>query len=148
MALVPTKMVICPALASTTWAKTSEPSRVGVSGLAESAKGAAPALPMALKIPAPPAASTPAEAAPREALRRNWRRFISGMNCSLLGMGQRMGTDDEVHQKNARPTTGWLSRMPPVDPQKAESPKLKIPPSAADSVYPLPKKVPAVPSMG
>ena len=30
-------------------------------------------------------------------------------------------------------TTGWLRRLPPIDPKKRELPKAKTPPSAATS---------------
>src|ERR1700677_3663760 len=33
------------------------------------------------------------------------------------------------------PTTGWFSRMPPVEPWKPALPKLKMPPSEAASQY-------------
>ena len=44
----------------------------------------------------------------------------------------------------AMPTIGWLRRMPPVDPRKRASPKLKMPPSVATSQYPLPDGVAAM----
>ena len=38
--------------------------------------------------------------------------------------------------------------MPPVDPKKEASPKLKMPPSEATSQYPCPDGVAASPTMG
>jgi hypothetical protein len=46
------------------------------------------------------------------------------------------------------PTIGWLSRMSPVDPKKAASPNVKMPPSDATSQYPRPVGVDAMPTIG
>ena len=46
------------------------------------------------------------------------------------------------------PTIGWFSRMPPVDPKNAASPKANTPPSRATSQYPLPVGVAAMPTIG
>ena len=46
------------------------------------------------------------------------------------------------------PTIGLFSRVPPMEPWKAASPKLKMPPSEATSQYPSPSLVAAMPTMG
>src|SRR3954451_22779096 len=46
------------------------------------------------------------------------------------------------------PTTGWFSRIAPVEPKNAASPKLKMPPSPATNQYPNPLGVDAMPTTG
>ena len=46
------------------------------------------------------------------------------------------------------PTIGLFSGLPPIDPWKAASPKLKMPPSDATSQYPSPSWVAAMPTIG